>query len=226
MKYSIIILCKRLLKFLRAKGGKFVSIIICPLCTNPQNEKDLVILLSRDDEDAFEALYYSYSTWLLAYLIKLVKSESLAADLLQEAFLTVWNKRQNIDPDQCFRAYLFRIAGNLAYDFFRNAARKKKLLASLIQNHYNQSSYIEEVFSGKENNQFLMDAISSLPIRRREVFQLVRIEERPYQEVSQLLNISVSTINDHVVKATKSLRVKLKSYYLSAISTLVVFLLS
>jgi RNA polymerase sigma-70 factor (ECF subfamily) len=49
----------------------------------------------------------------------------------------------------------------------------------------------------------LQKAINSLPPKRRKVFQMVKMEDRSYEEVSRLLNISTSTINDHIVKATK-----------------------
>ncbi len=175
-------------------------------------EKDLVTFLASGDEKAFEKLYHFYSSRLLAYLTRLVKSETLASELLQDTFVKIWNNRQNIDPEQSFRSYLFRIAENLVYDFFRKAARDKKLMTALI-NSACQYSHVEEGFSDKENQQLLQDAINSLPPKRRQVFQMVKIEERSYAEVSVLLDVSTSTINDHIVKATKTIRENLERYH-------------
>lgn len=178
---------------------------------NTSNEKDLVMLLSKDSETAFEELYRLYRNRLLGYLIKLVKSEDVAVELLQDAFVKIWNNRHNIDPEQSFRSYLFRIAENVVYDFFRKAVRDKKLTQALI-NSACQYSHVEESFSDKENQQLLQDAINLLPPKRRRVFEMIKIEERSYEEVSLLLDVSTSTINDHIVKATKSIRENLERY--------------
>ncbi len=189
------------------------------------NEKDLVVLLNGSNEAAFEKLYHSYSSRLLGFLIKLVKSETFATELLQEVFIKIWNNRQNLDPEQSFRSYLFRIAENLVYDFFRKAARDNKLKAALINKACGEYRHVEESVCNKEDIQFLQDAIDALPPKRRQVFQLVKMEERSYEEVSELLQVSTSTINDHVVKATKSIREKLKPYHITVIGILIFFIL-
>lgn len=192
----------------------------------PLNERDLVVLLTGGSEKAFEKLYSLYSERLLGYLIKLIKSETFSCELLQDAFVKIWNNRQNIDPGLSFRSYLFRIAENLVYDFFRKAARDKRLQAELINSASSQYRHVEENFCSKENAQLLREAINALPPKRRQVFQLIKIEERSYEEVSGLLNISTSTISDHIVKAAKFIREQLEGYHLIAISILVFFLLS
>jgi RNA polymerase sigma-70 factor (ECF subfamily) len=196
------------------------------VCSNASNEKDLVMLLAEGNEAAFEKLYQSYSKRLLGYLIKLVKSETIAVELLQDAFVKVWNNRQNIDPEQSFRPYLFRIAENIVFDFFRKAARDKKLYTALAKSACNEYSHVEEAFCSKENNHLLQDAIDALPPKRRQVFQLIKIEERSYEEVSVLLQVSTSTINDHIVKATKSIRENMDRYHAIGSSILLFCLLS
>lgn len=186
---------------------------------NSTNERDLITLLSRGAESAFEELYFLYSNRLLGFLIRLVKSEDVGAELLQEIFVKVWNNRENIDPQQCFRSYLFRIAENCVYDFFRKAARNKKLLSVLI-NSASEYSHIEESFLNKENEQLLQQAINLLPPKRRQVFQMVKMEDCSYEEVSRLLNISTSTINDHIVKATKSVVENLEQSHVVKLSIL------
>ena len=189
------------------------------------NEKDLVIRLKDGDTRAFEQIYQLYSSRLLGFLIKLVKSDLYAAELLQDTFIKLWDNRMNIDPNQSFRSYLFRIAENSVYDFFRKAARDKKLQAAIIKSACEKYQHVEENLVTKENDQILQEAINLLPPKRRLVFQLIKIEERSYDEVSTLLNISESTINDHIVKATKTIREDLKQWYFAQLSMIFLFLL-
>ena len=144
----------------------------------PSDDRDLVVLLTRGNETAFVKLYSLYSERLLGYLVRLVKSETFACELLQDAFIKIWNNRNNIDPNQSFRSYLFRIAENLVYDFFRKAARDKKLQATLINSASSDYSHVEENITSKENIQLLRKIIDALPPKRRKVFQLIKIEER------------------------------------------------
>lgn len=190
------------------------------------NEKDWINLLIEGDELAFEKLYRLYSERLLAYLIKLLKSEDMACEVLHEVFIKLWNNRQHIDATQSFRSYLFRIAENCVYDFFRKAARDKKLQTILIHSACEDYNPIEEAVYMKERSQLLQEAIDALPPKRRQVFQMIKIEQRSYEEVSHMLHVSVSTVNDHIVKATKSIRENLERYYVTVISIISFYLIS
>ena len=190
------------------------------------NEKELLLLLREGDDVAFEKIYQLYSRRLLGNLVKLLKSEELASDLLQETFVRVWNNRNQIDPDKSFRSYLFRIAENLVYDFFRKAARDRKLQQQLLTGAAVHYQHVEEHFCNKESVSRLIKAMDALPPQRRQVFQLIKLEGRSYAEVSALLNVSVSTVSDHIVKATRFIRRELGSEYTIAVSIIAVILLS
>lgn len=191
---------------------------------NASYEKDLVMLLNQGNETAFEELYHLYSNRLLGFLIRLVKSEILATEILQEAFIKTWNNRKNIDPERSFRSYLYRIAENLVYDFFRKTSRDTRLQKVLMSSMTEAYSCVEENFRRKETSELIQNAIDSLPPRRRQVFQLIKMEEQSYEEVSSLLHVSVSTINDHVVKATKFIREKLEPYHIITVISVLIFL--
>jgi RNA polymerase sigma-70 factor (ECF subfamily) len=151
-------------------------------------------------------IYYAYGPKLLANLVRLVKSDNVAQEILQDVFLKVWENRENIDEERSFRAYLFKIAENKAYDFFRKASRDKKLQNSLIAAATEQFDQIETSLFAKENAFILEKAISELPRQRQLIFRLSKLDEMSYEEISRRLGISTSTISDHIVKATKAIR--------------------
>lgn len=193
---------------------------------NSLDEKDLVTLLKQGDEAAFESLYHLYSKRLMGFLIKSVKSGTLASELLQDTFIKIWQGRENIDPEQSFRSYLFRVSENVVFDFFRKAARDKALRAILMNSACEEYSHVEETLCIKENAQIINDLINRLPPKRREVFQLIKMEDRTYNEVSHTLSISPSTISDHIVKATKFIRQHLDDAKVVALDILILIVIS
>ena len=78
-------------------------------------EKELLIALRSGDQKAFEKIYQMYSPRLFGKLMKLVKSESNAKDILLDVFIIVWERRESIDIDKSFRSFLFKIAENKAF---------------------------------------------------------------------------------------------------------------
>ena len=175
-------------------------------------ENELLLQLSNGNPVAFEKIYYLYSLKLLNALLKLVKSEEVAQEILQDVFLKVWENRKIIDPEKSFRSYLFTIAENKAYDFFRKATRDKKLYETLMVAATEHYDHIETDFFSREDTRILEMAISALPPQRQLVFRLSKLEELSYDEISKRLGISVSTISDHIVKANKSIRIFLSNH--------------
>lgn len=172
----------------------------------PQAEKRLVLLLNNGDEQAFEQLYHVYSVRIFRKLILFLKDEDIAREVLQDIFLTLWEKRQHIDPDKSLGAYLFRIAENKIVDVFRKAARDRKLRERLVNASAALFCETEEIIHFKESNLLLQQAINNLPPRRKKIFMLCRIEGKTYEEAGKILGVSPGTVNDHMVKATRTLR--------------------
>ncbi len=170
------------------------------------DEKDLLLKLREGDYRAFEALYDRYRIRLAANIHRLVKSEGLAEDLLQDLFMKVWETRAQLDAAKSFRSYLFRICENLVYDLFRRAARDKRMQEHFMQHRTEIYRHIEEGIAYKETAAQLEQAIASLPPQCRKVFELFKIEGKSYQEISELLGISVSTVNNHVARANRLLK--------------------
>jgi len=171
-----------------------------------QQEKNTLIELREGNERAFEKIYQLYSARLFGKLIKLVKSEWHAREILQEVFLKLWEHRKSIDPEKSFRSFLFKIAENKVYDFFRKVARDKNMASQLIAlstTNYNSFNLVD---SDDEHLAILHKAIEALPLQRQLVFRLCKLEGKSYKEVSDSLGISISTISDHIVKGTKSIR--------------------
>lgn len=165
--------------------------------------------------EAFEWIYHRYKARLATSMLRLLKSPDLVDDLLQELFVRLWEHRESINPEQSIKAYLFRIAKNLVYDTFRRLSKDRRLQDQICQAMEEIEVDIEEQFLAREGRQAIEAAIAMLPPKRREVFMLCKLESKSYEEVSTLLNISMSTINDHIYKANQFLRQHLANHTIS-----------
>ena len=169
-------------------------------------EKEILLALRSGCQSAFRRIYSLYSGRIYLNISKIVKSEQDAAELLQEVFIKVWDKRELIDVEQSFRSYLFQIARYTVYNFIRKNNMEKQIQAYLSRHNTQLSTHVEEQLDEKQDEQWLYQTIEQLPPQRRLIYRLCKIEGKSYAEVSSLLRISTSTINDHIVKATKYIK--------------------
>jgi RNA polymerase sigma-70 factor (family 1) len=166
----------------------------------------LVERLHRGDEGAFGQLYKLFSPRIYGKLLKLTGSERVAGELLQDTFVKLWENRYKIESDGFVKSWLYRVAENEVYGFYRKAARDKKLQDHIAATFNEVYEHIEEDIVERERRELLERAIGRLSPQRREVFTLCRIEGKSYQEAAELLGISSSTVSNTLVKANSSVR--------------------
>ena len=122
--------------------------------------------LKNGDLDSFNEIYFQYSPKIYVRLIRLVKNQSIAEEILQDVFTKIWLHRESIDPAKGFVSFLNHISDNLAMDFFRKVQRDKALQlevwASAIELYY----HTEEKLFLKDKQQILSKAIDSLSPKR------------------------------------------------------------
>ena len=188
------------------------------------DEKILLGRLAEGDAAAFTALYERYSLKLYANILRLVKSEDTAKEILQELFLKIWELRGQIDPEKSFKSFLYKIAGNLVYDHFRKVSRDKKLSDSLLYLLEEEYSHSEESVIYNESLELINVAIGQLPEMRRRVYVLGKIEGKTYEEISAQLCMSQSTISDRIVKANRVSKTYLTSRTDVALSLIITFI--
>lgn len=179
---------------------------VCRMSHIPlDNEYQLLQQLKDGNHSAFELIYNHYKQQLAVNFLKLLKDDDLATDALQELFTRVWNNRAAIDPNQSFKAYLYRIAKNLAIDYYRKAASDKQLRDILLLKT-NWYEPIEEQLIKKENKQIFESLLAKLPEQQRRVFELHKLNGKSYKEISALMGISPSTINKHIYQASRNIK--------------------
>jgi RNA polymerase sigma-70 factor (family 1) len=162
--------------------------------------------LKHGSEPAFNALYHLHSKMLLGNIRNLVKDEEVAKELLQDLYLKVWENREAIDTDRSFKSFLFTIGRNMVYDYLRRVSLDKKAKLKLMAGALEFYSHSEEDLDFKESKEVLQNAVNTLPPQCRQVYTLSKLEGKSHQEISRQLGISISTVNNHMVKANKVVR--------------------
>ncbi|TDQ73818.1 RNA polymerase sigma factor [Sphingobacterium yanglingense] len=170
------------------------------------SDKELLLRLQQGDHSAFDIIYDLYKRRLAGNLLRLLKSDELVDDVLQELFANVWQHRKNIDTDRPIKSYLFQIGRNLCVDIFRRAARDQVYFQYLKENFEEGYMVLEETLIKNEQPQLLEKAISTLSPQRQNIFRLCRLEGKSYKEVAKILGISTATINAHITIANKQVR--------------------
>lgn len=184
---------------------------------NVLSENDFIIItsLKQGDEKAFEKIYSLYSGLLYGKILKLTKSPYAAEEILQVVFTKLWAARNKIDPDKPIKPYLFAIANNAICDFFRQAKKDSRNREDIVLRSMLYYDCPAEANYANEQEQKLKQAIASLPKQRQLIFTLCKLNGKSYAEVAKLLKISTSTINDHIVKAIKSLKDQLNDSFIT-----------
>ena len=170
----------------------------------------------RISEEQFEELFCDFYPKLLAYAMSILNNKQAAEDIVQEVFLYVWEKRDNLQAGVGFYSYIFQSTYTKRVDYIRKDSRlDKREQESLLQFAEEYQTYLEndahpiqELFS-KDFNEKLDELLEQLPESRRQVFKLVYLDGFKAREVASQLDMPQRTVESHVYLTLKFLRTQL-----------------
>lgn len=185
---------------------------------NPTFDTNQQILehLAKSDVRAFDFLYYKYFSKLYGAVYKRLQNRELAEEVVQELFVSLWERRKVLTISTTIEAYLFSSVKYLII-----AQYKKNKLFEKYSNSLNpeadDNNFTEQIIAFDELNFSYKNALKLLPERCKEVFLLKRagLSQR---EISEKMDISEKTVENQMTKALKTLREALSDY-----TTLIVF---
>lgn len=170
----------------------------------------LIEKVRKGDRDAFKAIYGQYQTQLLAYVLGIIKSRPMADDIVQEAFIKVWLKRGELDPDLNFSGYLFKVAKNLVLNQFTKIARDERLKQEVLKNCKKASNPTQNAITFKEYQQIADKIIEKFPPQQRLIYKLSRHEGKNNKEIAAELHLNVKTVQNHLGLALNALKKDLR----------------
>lgn len=172
------------------------------------DDKELFGLIAQNDQAAFTKLFHKYNRRLFPFLLKIVKSQEMAEELIQNLFFKVWNRREKLTAVDSPQAYLYRMASNLAMDELKRIARQEQLLNEprVLELNSEWDNSTEETIYFNESKRLVDDAINSLPPQRQKIFRMSKIQGMNYDEIAEEMGISRNTVKNQLVAAVKYLK--------------------
>ncbi|ETZ20661.1 RNA polymerase sigma factor [Pedobacter sp. V48] len=174
----------------------------------PKDDHALLIDLIAGSDKAFSNVYSTYHRQAYTYLFKRTGSVTFAEELAQLSFIKLWKNASALNPNIALNVQLFRICRTVMIDEIRRLAVRKSTEMGYLDVVGEPSATNDALV--KQLNDDIHSAISALPPARKKVFQLSRIEGYSHKEIAQMMSISTSTVEDHIGKALKLLRRKLR----------------
>jgi RNA polymerase sigma-70 factor (ECF subfamily) len=178
------------------------------LDTSNTSERDLQERIRAGDESAFDSVFRTHYAHLVQMAESILRERAVAEEIAQDVMLELWRRRESLELEQTFAAYLIRSTRNRALNHIRHqriAAREAAVAAAESKSF---PSAEEEVL-GIELQQAVRNAIEALPDKTREVFQLSREQGLRYAEIATVLDISVKTVEKRMGQALAELRERL-----------------
>lgn len=181
------------------------------------DEQELVRKAAEGDTEAFEKLMLRYQKPIYNLALRTVGNAEDACDLAQEAFLRAWRSLGSVRSDGAFSTWLYRTTMNLCIDHLRASKRRKTVSLVMEDNGEEQTFDLpdtkplpeEQVFA-KADREAVRRAMDSLPIEHRQVLTLRILNDLPYEQIAEILQVPEGTIKSRIYRARTALAKKLQ----------------
>ncbi len=176
------------------------------------SDEELVMQMAADNEKAFQILYNRYWDKMLIRAYSILKAHDLAEEVVQDAFVNLWKKRHTIIIRHTFNTYISAV---VKYEVLRKLAKQPTTL-------YMEDITVFSIHDHSTQNQIdlgdlhaqIEQTVKILPYKCQLVFRLSREEGLTAKQISDALQISPKTVEAHITKAIKTLRVSLGSFFM------------
>lgn len=172
-----------------------------------QSESDLLQQVAKSNEDAFRKLFDSYQKKIYSTALKLTADSSLSEEIVQDTFLKVWIKREQLPEILNFESWVYVIARNLIFTAIKDLQKEKKNLLDLarekILEEYRHTDFLAQE---KDFDAILFRAIERLPIKQKNTYVLIKQQLKKRDEVAAELGVTSETVKSNLDMAMKNIR--------------------
>lgn len=173
----------------------------------PDTDQVFLSQIAAGSEKAFRTLFDHYRDRLFNYINGFVKSPQIAEELVLDVFMKLWLGRDLLTRIKNFDGFLFRVAHNKTIDLLRSAARDNKLRQLLWEKIQMPSDLLaDNTLIHHEYEEKVREAVELLSPQRKKIYKLSNEQDLTHDQIAIQLNISKSTVNNHIVEARRFIR--------------------
>jgi RNA polymerase sigma-70 factor (ECF subfamily) len=162
----------------------------------------LLKLIRENDRQAFKYLFDTFFVSLCRFAGTFVTDHSIAEDIVMEVLTAVWEKRNELEINVSWKAYLFRSVRNRAL----NRIRDNERFVSVSDWSFYDRAGTDDSFELEELERLIHEAVCSMPDRCGEIFRKSRFEHQTNREIATRLNISIKYVEAQITRALKLIR--------------------
>lgn len=188
------------------------------------NEKRLLTELKNGSFHAFERLYNMYSGKLYNFIMRISSgNQYMAEEVVQSAFIRVWEVRERVEPDSSFISFLCTIAKNLLMNMYQRQTVEYVYNEYLKNTGVDRDSQTEESIDLRFLNEYIDSLAEELPAQRKKIFILSKRQNYTNKEIAEMMGISESTVATQLSLAVKFMREQLMKHYDKIVALLFAF---
>ena len=176
-------------------------------------EKDLISRLKSGDMAAFQKIYDSFCKPLYRFTFSYMKDSFDAEEIVQDVFLKLWEKRDEVDELKSFKSYLYRITVNKIFNELKHRVVKRKYDQHLLNIELVNDETPESAIQFQELNNKLEQLLSKLPEQQRNIFIMSRWQGLSNTEIALNLGLSARTVENQIYRAAKFIKLHLNQDY-------------
>jgi RNA polymerase sigma-70 factor (family 1) len=180
------------------------------------NDKELLGLLSQGDEKAFKQLYDRYWQKMYAYALRLLNDTEQSEDLLQDVFISLWERKRSLDIDN-LSAYLFSSVRYAAYNQLKQRNSRDTLMI-IHEVDMPQVEAADHILLSTELQTAYEQLLENMPAQRKRIFKMRYEEDLTTRSIAEHLQIAQKTVQNHLFISYQQIR--------SLISTTLVLILA
>ncbi|RZK08580.1 MAG: RNA polymerase sigma-70 factor, partial [Flavobacterium sp.] len=174
------------------------------------SDEDLVELLKSGEAPAFEELYNRYWASLYNAAAKRLSSGEVAEELVQDFFTSLWLNHAKLNIHTSFKHYVYTSVRYLVYNQYQKETVRRAYKEEKQRGLVYEDNSTESLIAFKELNKVVNEGVERLPSKCRTVYELSRKEYKNNKEIAHLLGISEKTVENHLTKALRNIRLSLK----------------
>ncbi len=186
-------------------------------------ESQLITGIKEGNRKSFQILVEKYQQMVVNTCFSIVHSRADAEDLAQDVFLEVFRTAENFRGDAKLSTWMYRIATNRSLNFIRNKNRKgffqsfeEAFTGGRNRNNEitdNSGDQPDKNITDQQRSNLLHQAMDTLPEKQRVAFTLNKYEELPYQQIAEIMEISLASVESLIHRAKKNLQKQLYECY-------------